>query len=42
MYNIVIRLFQYSNSRYRVDIYTVIKKEGGEKYTSLNNKNIAV
>ena len=38
----VIKLFQYSNSKYRVDVYTVIKKKGGEKYTGLDNKNIAV
>ena len=25
-----------------MDVYTVIKKEGGEEYINLNNKNIAV
>ena len=25
-----------------MDVYTVIKEEGGEEYTGLDNKNIAV
>jgi len=41
VYNTVIGLFQCSNSRYRVDVYTVIEEEGDKEYIGLDNKDIA-
>ena len=40
MYDIVIGLFQCSNNRYRVDLYTAIEEEGDEEYVGLDNKDI--
>jgi hypothetical protein len=42
VYNMVIRLFQCSNSRYKVDVYIIIKKKGDKEYAGLGNENIAV
>jgi len=41
IYDIMIELFQCSDSRYSMNLYTTIQKENNERYAHLSNENVA-
>jgi len=41
VYDTVIGLFQCSDSRYRVDVYTTIEEEGDEEHAGLDDEDVA-
>jgi len=41
VYDTVIGLFQCSDSRYRVAVYTTIEEEGDEEYAGLDDEDVA-
>ena len=41
VYDIVIGLFQCSDSRYSMDLYTTIQEEGNERYAHLSDEDVA-